>query len=156
MSSDTNFEISRSAKIEAGPERIFPLIDQFREWTKWSPWEGIDPDLARDYQGPAAGVGGIYSWNGNRKVGEGRMENVGSVPNERVEVELEFIKPFKARNLATFTLKPATGGTEVTWTMTGHQSFFQRAMGKLFRMDAYLGREFEKGLSQLKASAESD
>ena len=47
-----SFEVSRSETINAEPARIHALIDDFHEWTKWSPWEDVDPDLQRTYTGP--------------------------------------------------------------------------------------------------------
>src|SRR4051794_31674992 len=64
------FKIERSAVIHAPPAAVFALINDFHEWTKWSPWEKMDPDLKRTYEGPAAGVGAKYAWAGNKKVGE--------------------------------------------------------------------------------------
>ena len=69
------FEMSRSTTIDAPPERVHGLIDDFHEWRQWSPWEDVDPDLQRTYTGPDAGVGAHYAWSGNSKAGEGTMAN---------------------------------------------------------------------------------
>ena len=52
-----SFEVSRSETINAEPARVHALIDDFHEWTEWSPWEDVDPDLQRTYTGPDPGVG---------------------------------------------------------------------------------------------------
>ncbi len=48
------FRVYRSASIKAPPEKIFPLINDFHAWTKWSPYENKDPadeaDLRRQRQ----------------------------------------------------------------------------------------------------------
>ena len=119
---------------------------------KWSPWEGVDPDLRRDYSGPDHGVGSTYHWSGNKKAGEGEMQIKESTPTS-VVVDLEFLKPFKATNVTTFSLVPAGDATEVTWTMTGTRGALMSLMGKLF-FDKAIGRDFEKGLAALKQSAE--
>lgn len=36
------FRIERSAVIKAPPERIYGQVQDFKAWTAWSPWEGID------------------------------------------------------------------------------------------------------------------
>ena len=69
------FRITRAAAIKAAPEKIFPLIDDFRQWGKWSPWEGRDPALKRTFSGAERGRGAVYAWDGNRNVGAGRMGN---------------------------------------------------------------------------------
>lgn len=155
MSQDINFKLARSTTIDAPADRVFALIDRFRSWTEWSPWEGLDPELNREYSGPETGVGSNYHWRGNRKVGEGNMKITSSTPVSFVEVDLRFIKPFKAENVTTFELTENDGKTEVVWTMTGKQGFFQRLMGKIFNIEKAVGQDFEKGLAQLKAAAES-
>jgi hypothetical protein len=32
------FSVHRSAAIKASPEKIYPLIADFRNWGLWSPW----------------------------------------------------------------------------------------------------------------------
>ena len=120
MCSVTAFSLSRSTRIDADPARVHDLVDDFRQWVQWSPWEGLDPDLNREYDGPARGVGSRYAWRGNSKAGEGSMEIIESDPT-KVLVDLQFIKPFKATNLTRFDLAPDNGGTDVTWTMTGER-----------------------------------
>ena len=146
------FSLSRSIRIDAGPDRVHPLLDDFREWQKWSPWEGLDPDMSREYTGPDHGVGSTYRWSGNKKAGEGQMHMTESTPAS-VVVDLEFLKPFRATNLTTFTLTPAGDATDVTWTMTGQRSAIMSVMGSLF-FDKAIGSDFEKGLVALKREAE--
>jgi uncharacterized protein YndB with AHSA1/START domain len=155
MGSDGSFEVVRSTQIEAPAERVFPLIDRFRSWTDWSPWEGMDPNLEREYTGPDSGVGAKYAWKGNRKVGEGKMEITASEPSNRIELDLHFLKPFNNQNVTVFLLEAnPEGGTTVTWRMTGKQKGFMKLMGKFFKIDKMVGPDFEKGLAKLKSIAE--
>lgn len=147
-----DFSLSRSTRVRADAATVHALVDDFREWTKWSPWENVDPDLRRDYTGPVCGVGSTYRWSGNRKAGEGMMRITGSTPTS-VVVDLEFLKPFKATNVTTFGLVPAGDATDVTWTMTGTRNPVMGLMDRLF-FDKAIGRDFERGLASLKAEAE--
>lgn len=147
-----HFEMSRSTRVEAAPERVHALVDDFHQWVRWSPWEGLDPELKRTYGGPDRGVGATYHWSGNRKAGEGRMQITESTPS-RVAVDLEFLKPFKASNVTSFTLVPSGSGTDVTWTMTGTRGAIMGLMGKLF-FDKAIGKDFERGLAALKRESE--
>lgn len=157
MGSDGKFEVVRSAEINAPAERVFGLIERFKSWTEWSPWEGIDPNLDRTYTGPETGVGSQYAWKGNRKVGEGRMEITAVEPASRVELDLHFLKPIKAENVTIFELEPsANGSTTVTWRMRGEQKGLMKLMGKIWKIDKMVGPDFEKGLEQLKSAAESE
>jgi hypothetical protein len=147
-----DFSLSRGTRIHADAASVHALIDDFREWQKWSPWEGVDPDLRREYSGPDRGVGSTYRWSGNKKAGEGEMRITASTP-AAVVVDLEFLKPFKATNVTTFTLATVGDATEVTWTMTGSRSAIMSLAGRLF-FDKAIGHDFEKGLAALKQEAE--
>ena len=149
------FEIVRQAVITAEPARIHGLIDDFHEWTKWSPWEDVDPQLQRTYSGPDAGVGAHYAWDGNRKAGRGSME-ITSNDDKAIGIRLAFEKPFKATNETTFELNPVDGGTEVVWRMTGARAGLMGLVGKVFPIDNMIGKDFEKGLARLKATAEGN
>ncbi|RYC12976.1 SRPBCC family protein [Nocardioides zhouii] len=147
-----DFTLSRSTRIDAPPTRVHALLDDFHQWQRWSPWEGLDPAMERDYSGPAAGVGSTYRWSGNKKAGEGEMRMTASTVS-RVAVDLEFLKPFKATNVTTFDLAPAARGTDVTWTMTGVRNPAMAVLGKLF-FDKAIAKDFDKGLASLKREAE--
>jgi Polyketide cyclase / dehydrase and lipid transport len=150
-----DFEVVRGTTIAAAPERVHGLIHDFHEWRQWSPWEDVDPSLKREYSGAESGVGSKYAWEGNRKAGKGRMEIVSSTP-ERIEVRLEFEKPFKATNQVFFELEPSgEAATAVTWRMRGATKGFAGLFSRIVSMDRLVGKDFEKGLSRMKATAES-
>ena len=148
------FALERSASIKAPPEKIFALINDFHNWTAWSPWEKLDPALKRTYSGPAAGKGAVYEWEGNNKVGKGRMEIQDSVAPSTVSIDLHFLKPFEARNVAEFTLASQGDATNVTWKMHGPSPYLSKVMTLFFSMDKMVGKDFETGLANLKAAAE--
>jgi hypothetical protein len=154
----TDYEVARAVSVAAPPARVHALVDDFHEWTAWSPWEGLDPELRRTYSGPASGVGARYAWQGNRKAGSGSMEITGSTPGA-VDIQLVFRKPFAATNHVWFTLTPTevggAPGTAVEWRMRGHQKGIWGLVGRLFPTDRLIGKDFEKGLTRLKAVAES-
>jgi uncharacterized protein YndB with AHSA1/START domain len=148
------FTIRRSISIHAAAERIYALIADFRQWPKWSPWEALDPNLKRTMSGMESGVGAIYEWDGNKKAGAGRMEIVQASPPSRIEIRLNFLRPFRAENKVVFTLIPAGDGTNVIWEMSGINNLGFKIMGILMNMDKLVGRDFEKGLAAMKAEAE--
>jgi uncharacterized protein YndB with AHSA1/START domain len=150
------FEVERRATINAGADRIFPYLKDLRQWIHWSPWEGLDPALTRTYSGAAEGRGAVYAWEGNKKVGAGRMEILETVPPSKLVVKLDFIRPFEAHNTVQFLLTPAAGGgTEVVWSMSGPQPFMTKVFSVLMPMDKLVGRDFDRGLANLKRVAES-
>lgn len=148
------YTIKRSITIDATPAQIHPHLVDFRRWVDWSPWEGLDPDLTREYTGAERGVGAEYAWSGNRKAGAGSMTITGDSA-KRVDVRLIFSRPMKATNNVVFTLAATGSSTEVTWSMTGEHSLFSRVGTALGFFDKMLGKDFESGLAALKATVES-
>lgn len=148
------FRVERSATLRAAPETIFPLINDLHQWERWSPWEGADPALRRTYSGAASGPGAVYEWNGNNKVGQGRMEIVASSSPGRVLIKLDFIKPMEGHNMVEFTITQAGDVSTVTHAMYGPSPFLSRLMTIFFSMEKMVGSKFEEGLATLKAIAE--
>ena len=148
------FKVERSTTIAAAPETVFSFIDDFRQWTHWSPWEKLDADLERTYSGAESGVGARYGWNG-KKAGAGTMEIVTADPGALVAIDLRFTKPFKAENPTRFVLTPEGSGTRVIWTMTGQHNLMSKLMGLFMSMDKMVGKDFESGLAALKTASEA-
>ena len=149
------FEVMRRTVIAAPPEKIFPLLQDFHRWAEWSPWEKLDPAMVRTFGGPEAGKGATYAWRGNKEVGEGRMEILGTEPPQALDIKLEFIAPMRATNATRFVLQHApSGGTEVIWIMRGPADFPTKLMDTVVGMDRMVGGDFETGLANLKAAAE--
>ena len=146
------YRVDRSARIDAPPDKVFALLNDFRQWPKWSPWEELDPDMNRTHSGATSGKGAIYEWNGNKKVGQGRMEITESVPSQKLALKLDFIKPFEAHNVTEFTLTPQGSGTDLNWAMIGSKPYMMKVMGLFMNLDNMVGRDFEKGLAKLKTA----
>jgi uncharacterized protein YndB with AHSA1/START domain len=150
----SEFRISRSGTISAPPAAVFPHVNDLRKWEAWSPWAKLDPNAKSTFEGPAAGVGAVFGWAGNKEVGEGRMTILESRPDELVRIKLEFFKPFKATNTAEFIFKLEDGRTVVTWSMFGTNNFMAKAINLVINCDRMVGGQFERGLANLRAVAE--
>jgi uncharacterized protein YndB with AHSA1/START domain len=148
------FRVERSTTINASPEKVASLINDFHRWNEWSPWAKLDPGMTTAYSGPASGVGSIYEWEGNSKVGKGRMEIL-SIEPEKTIIKLDFLKPFEGHNTATFVLEPQGTSTHVTWIMDGPMTLFPGKLMSVFTtMDKMIGGDFDKGLANMKVAAE--
>jgi uncharacterized protein YndB with AHSA1/START domain len=150
------FRVARTTSIQAPPERIFPLINEWRQWGAWSPYEKVDPAMKRSFSGPASGKGAVYEFTGNSKVGAGRLEIVESSAPSRVAITLDMSKPFDAHNLVEFTLQPQGNTTNATWAMRGSCSYLTKLIGIFVNMDDMIGKSFESGLADLKTVAEKE
>ena len=149
-----SFRIERSTTIKAPPEKVFALINDFKQWEGWSPWEKIDPALKRTYSGAASGVGAIYEWSGNKDIGQGRMEIVESTPSSKVSLKLDFVTPFEAHNRVDFTLAQQGDTTTITQAMYGPSPYMSKLMTIFFSMEKMVGEKYEKGLANLKSISE--
>jgi hypothetical protein len=150
----SEFRIERTAEISAPADKIFPMINDLRQFNTWNPFAKADPSVELTYSGPANGVGAAYAWTG-KKSGAGQMRIAASVPSSKVTMNLGFTKPFAANNIAEFMLAPRGASTAVTWAMTGQRPFSHKLMGTIFNMDKMVGGEFAKGLADLKSVVEN-
>jgi uncharacterized protein YndB with AHSA1/START domain len=149
------FSVSRRTTIAAPPAQVYPLVNELRKWESWNPWGKLDPNCKMTYDGPPAGTGASYAWDGNNKVGAGRNTITESIPNQSVSLRLDFTRPMTATNMAEFTLQPDGSQTLVIWTMWGNNSFCGKLFGLLMNCEKMCGSQFEKGLAQMKSVAET-
>jgi hypothetical protein len=150
------FRIERSARIGAPMLQVAELIDDFRAWGRWSPWEHLDPTMQRTFSGADTGVGAVYEWDSRGKAGAGRMEitEMRAGPERGlITIKLDFLKPFKASNTAEFVLKPTDAGTDLTWAMFGPRPFVSKLMGVFINIDRMVGKDFEAGLAAIQREA---
>lgn len=146
--------LSRSTVIAATPADVYPLVNDLQEWTRWSPWQDLDPNQKTAYSETTAGVGAWYTWEGNSQVGRGRMTVTASEADRKVGHRVEFIEPFPSTADTVLLLTPEGEGTKVTWSFESPNSFMGKVFGLFNDMDAMLGADFEKGLARLKPLAE--
>jgi len=148
--------ITRSATMNAPPERVFEQVNNLRNWGDWSPWAKKDPEQRIAFEGPEAGAGAAFSWAGNKEVGEGRIEIVESDPGRRVKIRLDFLKPMQVTNTAEYSFEPEGSGTRVTWTMTCNgEKFMAKVFSLMMDMDKMIGADFEKGLASMREIVEA-
>ncbi|CAM2847972.1 SRPBCC family protein [Rariglobus hedericola] len=149
------FRVARTTVIAASPATVFAKVNDLRTWQEFSPWAKIDPNAKATFAGPQTGTGSSFTWVGNSEVGEGTMTIVESRPHELIRFKLEFVKPFEGTNDAEFTFKPVDAQTEVTWSMSGKNNFFFKAVGLFIDCEKMIGPQFEEGLANLKALSEA-
>ncbi len=110
--------------------------------------------MKRTYGGAEKGKGAVYEWEGNKKIGKGRMEITEANPPGKVTIKLDFLKPFEGHNTAEFTMQPKGNATEVTWAMYGPNRFLSKLFHVFMNMDNLIGKQFAQGLANLKGIAE--
>jgi uncharacterized protein YndB with AHSA1/START domain len=146
-----NFAYQRSTTINAPAEKIFPLINDLKAMTTWSPFEK-DPTMKREFSGPNAGPGQLYVFAD--KCSAGDVSVLAEVPNEAVSMRLKMTKPFACDNSVQFTLVPNDAGTHVTWAMSGKQPYMAKLMSTFINCEKMCQKQFDEGLAKLKSLTE--
>ncbi len=154
------YMVTRSIVIQSSPEKIFPYLNNAKLTQAWGPWAESDPEAKMTYSGPEEGVGARTDWNGGEKMGQlgtGSATITASVPNEKVEIRIEYAKPMTMTQTSVYSIQAAENQSKVTWMVTGHNNgFMERMMCVFVDMDTIVGGMFEKGLTNLKALVEKE
>lgn len=137
------FTVSKTITIQAPPEKVYTIISDYHHWPAWSPWLITEPGVNIVVKPD----GKEYTWQGKR-TGSGEMKVLKEAAPLRLDMQVQFLKPWKSTSPVWFDLKPSGQGTEVTWGMTGSLPFFMFFMTKM--MTAYLGMDYQRGLLMLK------
>jgi hypothetical protein len=151
---NSKVHVERKLTINAPAEKIFAQINTVKNWEQWSPWHKLDPIMKLRYEGPASGAGAKYYWESQqRNVGNGSLTIMQSVPNQDVQTAMDFGQQGQATG--KFQLEKDAGGTQVVWSMDTDMG--RNPIGKFFGllMDRMIGRDFERGLNNLKTVCEA-
>lgn len=154
----SGYHVERKLAVGAPADLVFGVLNDLHQFAGvlvlfGSPFEKLDPNMQKTFEGPASGVGQSYAWSG-KKVGKGTMTIEESVPGQKVGMKLEFVKPMASTATCALTLTGTPTGSLVTWSMDGNHNFIGKAFGMFMNMDNMLGADIEKGLAQLKTVAE--
>ncbi len=140
-------DVSRSIVIQSPIKTVRDSLSDYKQWPKWSPWLIMEPEAELTFSESQGQAGSSYAWQG-KITGEGNMV-LKSVSTEKLEMDLQFIKPFKSQAKVFFHLQPLDNdSTKVTWIMDSKLPFFMFWMVRSF--EAYIGMDYERGLKMLK------
>ncbi len=152
----SRYRVERSIRIAAPPGAVYLRVADFHRWAEWSPWAHVDPNMKQSFEGAPSGTGAEYTWSGNAAIGEGRMSMIEAIPEQRVRIRMDLVRPLKSTSTTELRLEPEGGGVRVVWAIDGSHDFAGKAVSLLVGMKAMMGRDFEKGLAALKAAAEAE
>lgn len=149
-----SYRVERRISIQAPDSVVFKNIANFNEFIKWNPWTRMDPNAKVEIDGAIETVGHHYVWRGE-KTGTGEMKILSLARNEKVNMELKFIKPMKSMAMTNFDIVPeANNRTTVVWVINGENKNIVGKWMSLF-MDRMIGRDFDDGLKNLKEISEA-
>lgn len=144
-----DYSFSREITINKPVKDVFEYVKYLRNQEQYSKWVMTDPDMKKLLKGTDGSVGFIYGWDGNSKAGEGQQEIKGITENQKVDIEIRFVRPFKGVAYTPISTIPVSENqTTVNWGMQGTQKYPMNLMN-LFN-ESLLGKDLEASLSNLK------
>jgi len=145
--------VKRFVTIDRPASLVYATVNSFVLFPKWSPWQGLDPNMVQTSEGPRDGVGARLIWKGNDKVGSGTQVITASIPDQSVASDLDFGEMGVAKSLVTLT--PDGNTTRTTWTVDVDMGTNPIGHYVGLTMDGMLGKDFASGLGKLKSLVES-
>jgi effector-binding domain-containing protein len=149
-----DYHIERSMDIDAPREVVLEQIRKFENFKKWSPWASLDPQMQQSIEGTDGEVGAVYRWSGNDEVGAG-SQTLKSATDQRVEYSVVFEKPWKSSAPSYFNLESQGEKTRVSWAFDMYVGFPWNGMAMLTDINAMVGKDYERGLTNLKKICEA-
>jgi len=150
----SHVHVERSTTISRPQEMVFDYVNNIQNWNSWSPWYELDTTASYTLSGPPSGLGAKINWvSTNKNVGTGSMTYTEVTTPSKIVQDLNFMEEGVATGTYSFV---ADGeGTKVTWSFEFDTGFnpLLRIMGKF--IDGMVGKDFEKGLSNLKSILEN-
>ncbi len=149
---DGKYDVQRSVTINQPASEVFPLVQDFNQWTTWSPWLCMEPEAEVKISGNGTEENDTYSWSGEL-VGSGTISHLKIVPDKSIDQEIIFKEPMASTSTVYWEFSDVNDSTvSVTWGMKGEMPFYLRFMAKM--MDTYIGMDYDRGLKMLKDYAE--
>ncbi len=149
----STYHVERSIEIDAPREVVFEQARYFKNFSKWSPWQSLDPNMKTVIEGTDGEAGAVYVWSGNDKVGEGK-QTLKSVTPGRIDIEVNFTKPWESTSPSFIKIDTKDDKTHVSWGFDMHIGFPWNGFAMLTDMDAAVGKDYERGLANLKRICE--
>jgi effector-binding domain-containing protein len=145
------FKVEATTTIDKPPALVFKQVNNFENWSAWSPWEKADPKMKSEYGGPTLGVGAYHSWISETQ-GNGKQTITESIPYELIRTELDFYQ--QGKGTSYFTFSEVNGGTNVTWGMRKETAYpVERVV--FFFLKGMMQNMFDEGLEKLKEVCEN-
>ena len=146
-----SYEVHRSIVIDRSLEEVYDYLRMIKNQSEWSPWKKKDPDMKQEYLGTDGEVGFIAKWEGNKDVGVGEQEITRLEPNNSIETELRFFKPWKSVSNGYLTVEQVgQNQTKVVWGFKGVNPIPFNLLMLFMNFDKAVGKDFDEGLGSLK------
>jgi len=142
--------------INRPKDQVFAYIKLLKNQDQYSKWASMDPAMVHSYRGTDGTVGFVSAWESKKDdVGSGEQEITKITEGERIDYALRFLEPFESQAETWFTTAATDSAhTLVKWGFKGKMNYPLNLMRLFMDMDESIGKDFETGLSNLKALLE--
>ena len=144
----SKISVEKTKRIAKPAKDVFALVNDLRKWKFWSPWLVMEPDCPVTYEAD----GKAHTWQGEF-IGQGEIKIVAEQFPTAIDIQVEFLKPYKNSSDVRFEFRDDGAHTEVSWTMNSSLPMFLFWMKKT--LTNLIGMDYERGLSMLKEYAET-
>lgn len=146
------YALQRSITINRPRAALYDYASHIRNQDAYNKWVMADPHARKTFRGTDGTVGFVYAWDSDvKQVGKGEQEIKNLITDERVELDVRFIKPFEgqADSIITFqSLSPDQ--TNVTWAFHSGMKYPMNIMLLFINFEKILGSDLEITLQNLK------
>ena len=146
------YQVEKSVIIAKPVADVKGRIIDLENYSRWNPWQQMDPAAQKRITGRAGAPGHKYEWNG-KKVGNGSL-TLRATDDHSANFDLEFIKPMKSKAKDNWQFEPiGENETRVTWNNNGDLPYpSARLIGPFLKKN--LNKQFTTGLENLKKMCE--
>ena len=146
-----DYSIQRDIVINRSTPEVFNYIKHLKNQDYYNKWVMKDPNMKKEFRGTDGTVGSVYAWDGNKQAGAGEQEIKSIVDNERIDIEIRFVRPFAAVSSGPFVTQALSADqTKLTWGLSSTMKYPMNAMLLFMNMDQLLGKDLETSLINLK------
>lgn len=144
--------VEREIVIDAFPASVFALLNDLRQFSRWSTWKDDDPNARVAYSAAPRGRGSVLEWSG-QIIGSGRRTITQSTPFAAVTVLLER----DGSAVANISYSISRIGNETKVIQRYAREFGHNLVNRYlqFVLDNIVAAETERDLGRLKEFAES-
>ena len=142
--------------INKPKQDVFNYIVLLKNQQFYGKWNLMDLNAKKEFKGIDGTVGFVYAWQSNNKeVGKGEQEIKAIDVGNKIDYELRFLEPFKSvAESYIITETVSDNQTKVKWGFKGSINYPLNVLKLFFNMDDLIGKDFEKGLNNLKGVLE--
>lgn len=148
-----SYKVKKSINVNSDISKCYDMVADLNNYRDWNPWSKMEPDAKKSISGTPKTVGHRYDWEG-KKIGVGSLTVKRVELNKAVDLDLEFVKPFKSLADDNWVFEQLPNNqVKITWSNSGDlPPGMARLMGPMITKN--LNKQFEQGLNSIKEMCE--